>query len=144
VSNDPDVPVVDLADALRAIQTWKRAELGWDALRQCNSPTIEPAPEWQRKLRQLRPILKRGFDPIHRQHYWQAIYEFDERLVEAVWSSGIVISLDHPVVPMLRPAFRCAWLTLITAIEERRKRDWSRGQALGQSPGSRRRSVKRG
>ena len=52
-----------------------------------------------------------------------SIDEFDERLVEAVWSSGIVISLDHPAVPILRPAFRYAWLSLIDGIEERRKRD---------------------
>jgi hypothetical protein len=66
----------------------KLAELAWDALRRFNRLRIEPVPEWQRKLDQLRPILKRGFDPARQQHYLEAIAEFDERLVEAVWSSG--------------------------------------------------------
>jgi hypothetical protein len=126
VRDDPDVPVVDIADAIRAINTWKNAELGWDTLRRCNARRIEPAPEWQRRLHELRPILKRGFDPVRRQHYWEAIVEFDERLVEAVWSSSIVISLDHPAVPLLRPAFRFAWLALIEGIEGERKRRSSR------------------
>jgi hypothetical protein len=69
--------------------------------------------------------LKRGFDPVRRQHYWEAIAEFDEWLVEAVWSSKIAISLDYPAVPVLRPAFRYAWLGLIDIIEQRRKGDWS-------------------
>jgi hypothetical protein len=37
-----------------------------------------------------------------------------------------VISLDHPAVPILRPAFRYAWLSVIDIIEARRKGDWSR------------------
>jgi hypothetical protein len=126
VIDDPDVPVVDLTDALSAIGTWRHNELTWDALRSCNSRGIEPAPDWQRKLHELRPILKRGFDPFHRRHYWEAIVEFDERLVEAVWSGGVVISLDHPAVPILRPAFRYAWLALIEGIEGERKRRSSR------------------
>jgi hypothetical protein len=144
VIDDRDVAVVDLANALRAIDTWKHNELAWDALRRFNSPRIEPPPEWQRKLHELRPILRRGFDPVHRQHYWEAVVDFDERLVEAVWSSGIVISLDHPAVPMLRPAFRYAWLAVIEGIEEERKRRWSRGKALRIAPGSGRRITERG
>jgi hypothetical protein len=126
VIDDPDVPVVDVADALSAIDTWKRNKLAWNALRRFKSPRIEPAPEWQRRLHELRPVLKRGFDPVRRQHYWQSIVDFDERLIEAVWSGGVVISLDHPAVPTLRPAFRFAWLALIEGIEQRRKGDRSR------------------
>ena len=120
--DDPDLPVVDLADAVSGIDIWKNAELGWDVLRRCNARGIEPAPVWQRRLHELQPILKRGFDPARRQHYWEAIGDFDERLVEAVWSGGVVISLDHPAVPILRPAFRYAWLALVEGIEEGRKR----------------------
>lgn len=123
VIDDPDVPIVDLADAIHAIDTWKRNELAWDTLRRFKSPRIEPAPEWQRKLHELRPILRRSFDHIHRLHYWQAIADFDERLVEAVWSGGVVISLDHPAVPVPHSAFRFAWLAAIDGIGERRKGD---------------------
>ena len=89
MSAGPDVPFVDLADALRAIDAWKSTELGWDALRRCGSRRIEPPPEWQRKLHELRPILKRGFDPIHRHHYWEAIGDFDEPLHPLVRSAAL-------------------------------------------------------
>lgn len=85
-----------------------------------------PSPLWWQlceRSRQLRHCLrkKRDFDLVRRQRYWEVIAEFDERLIEAVWSSRIAISLDHPDVPMLRPAFRYAWLGLIDIIEQRRK-----------------------
>jgi hypothetical protein len=124
VSHASDFPVVDLAEALHAIETWKSVELGWHALRRFDCPRIEPAPDWQHRLHEIARPLRRGYDPARRHHYWEAVPEFDELLVEAVWASRIPMSLDHPVLPLLRPAFRCAWAALIDIIERRRAGDW--------------------
>ena len=110
--------------ALRAIETWKSAQLGWHALRQFDDPGIEPEPRWQRRLHLIGRPLRRGYDAGRNQHYWEAVPEFDELLGEALWASGIPISLDHPTLPSLRPAFRCAWVALIDIIERRRAGDW--------------------
>jgi hypothetical protein len=80
-SRPDDFPVVDLTDALCAIERWKQNELGWHALRQFKDAGIEPAPDWQRRLHEIRRPLRRGYDPDRRQHYWETVPEFDERLM---------------------------------------------------------------
>jgi integrase len=117
--------MIDPGEAIEAVEGWCEAEIVKVALETANG--VHSADESSRVQRSNLIVALRGSD---RFRGYSAVPNFDARLIQVLASRGGSVSLDHPILKILRPAFRDAWLQVEEAIDKMQRGggvdyDWS-------------------
>lgn len=116
---------LDPASVFGAIEAWKRqevkaSELGAfnGLLHQAVGDDLLGQPDFRYNLQQFSQY------PIGNEGALAALRGFDEALLAALGTQGIVVGDAHPVIEKLRPAFAKAWWEVVVAKGSMADRRW--------------------
>jgi integrase len=118
--------MIEPTGALEAIEQWSELETEKNALEVANG--LRGDDESVRAKRSDLIVALRNCDTFRG---FGLVPEFDVRLVKALASRGVLIAAEHPVLRILRPAFRDAWLRVEEDLDKMQRGggvdwDWSK------------------
>lgn len=117
--------IIEPTRAFEAIEQWSELETGKNALEIANG--LQSDDESTRVERSDLIVALRACDTFRG---FGSVPDFDRHLMAALASRGVSIQADHPVLRVLRPSFRDAWLRVEEALDKMRRGsgvdwDWS-------------------
>ncbi len=117
----PSLPsIVNPQDCYDALERWEQAQI-WQAYMEISHSLVDTNPMSEAASRRGNLISQ-----LERYRGYEAIEDFDQRLVDALATEGIALSPNHPVVRILRHTFSAAWV----AVERFRSRMMSNPLAV--------------